>query len=72
MKYIQISLLLCVIGSFGGYECGDATITQALTNAVIFFSLFVLTLVIKKAQKKAAVKAASKRIKDKLYFYYNR
>lgn len=52
MKYIQTLLLLCVIGSFGGYECGDATITQALTNAVIFFSLFVLTLVVKKAQKK--------------------
>ena len=63
MKYIQTLLLLCVVGSFGGYECGDATITQALANAVIFFSLFVLTLVIKKAQKKAAVKAAS--IKDK-------
>lgn len=57
MKYIQTLLLLCVIGSFGGYECGDATIIQALTNAVIFFSLFILSLVIKKAQKKSRCKS---------------
>ncbi len=56
MIYIRILLLLLVIGSLGGYECGNATFLQAFFNALVFSGAFIISLIPKRAQKSAARK----------------
>ena len=52
MIYIRIILLLLVIGSLGGYECGNATFLQAVFNALLFLGAFIISLHIDVRKKK--------------------
>lgn len=55
MIYIRIILLLLVIGSLGGYECGNATFLQAVLNALLFLGAFIISLHID-VRKKSTVR----------------
>lgn len=56
MIYIRIILLLLVIGSLGGYECGNATFLQAVFNALLFLGAFIISLHIDVCKKSTARK----------------
>lgn len=55
MIYIRIILFLLVIGSLGGYECGNATFLQAVFNALLFLGAFIISLHID-VRKKSTVR----------------
>lgn len=53
MSYIQMILGILVIGSLGGYECGNATFLQAIFNALVFLALIGLVQALKMRKKKS-------------------
>ena len=55
MIYIRIILFLLVIGSLGGYECGNAAFLQAVFNALLFLGAFIISLHID-VRKKSTVR----------------
>ena len=65
MKYIQMTLGILVIGSLGGYECGNATFLQAIFNAAMFSALIFLVQILKTRKKRAAARKAVAK-KDKI------
>lgn len=69
MSYIQMILGILVIGSLGGYECGNATFIQAIFNALVFSALICLLQMLKKRKKRAAAKNSDKN-KDKINYNY--
>ena len=56
MIYIRIILFLLVMGSLGGYECGNATFLQALFNEFLFLGAFIISLRIDVHKKSTARK----------------
>ena len=70
MTYIQMILGILVIGSLGGYECGNATFLQAIFNALVFLALIGLVQILKKCKKRAVVKQRQDKNKDKINYNY--
>lgn len=70
MSYIQMILGILVIGSLGGYECGNATFLQAIFNALVFLALIGLVQILKKCKKRAVVKQRQDKNKDKINYNY--
>lgn len=70
MSYIQMILGILVIGSLGGYECGNATFLQAIFNALVFLALIGLVQILKKCKKRAAEKSTTKNKNKINYNYY--
>lgn len=66
MKYIQMTLGILVIGSLGGYECGNATFLQAIFNAAMFSALIFLVQILKMRKKRGCCKKRNNRQKDKI------
>lgn len=69
MSYIQMILGILVIGSLGGYECGNATFIQAVFNALVFLALIGLVQALKMRKKRAVDKTTTKN-KDKINYNY--
>lgn len=67
MSYIQMIFAVLVIGSLGGYECGNATLLQAIFNALLFSAVICLLQILKKRKKRAAEKSTTKN-KDKINY----
>jgi predicted lipid-binding transport protein (Tim44 family) len=59
-----------VIGSLGGYECGNATFLQAVFNALAFSALIGLVQILKMRKKRAVVKQRQDKNKDKINYNY--
>lgn len=70
MTYIQMILGVLVIGSLGGYECGNATFIQAVFNALVFSALIGLVQILKKCKKRAVEKNNDQKNKDKINYNY--
>lgn len=70
MTYIQMILGVLVIGSLGGYECGNATFIQAVFNALVFSALIGLVQALKMRKKRAVVKQRQDKNKDKINYNY--
>lgn len=70
MTYIQMILGILVIGSLGGYECGNATFLQAIFNALVFLALIGLVQALKMRKKRAVVKQRQDKNKDKINYNY--
>lgn len=68
MSYIQMILGILVIGSLGGYECGNATFLQAIFNALVFSALICLVQILKKRKKRAVVKQRQDKNKNKINY----
>lgn len=68
MSYIQMILGILVIGSLGGYECGNATFLQAVFNALVFSALIGLVQILKKRKKRAVVKQRQDKNKNKINY----
>lgn len=70
MSYIQMILGILVIGSLGGYECGNATFLQAIFNALVFLALIGLVQILKMRKKRAVVKQRQDKNKNKINYNY--
>lgn len=70
MSYIQMILGILVIGSLGGYECGNATFLQAIFNALVFLALIGLVQILKMRKKRAAEKSTTKNKNKINYNHY--
>lgn len=70
MSYIQMILGILVIGSLGGYECGNATFLQAIFNALVFSALIGLVQALKMRKKRAAEKSTTKNKNKINYNHY--
>lgn len=70
MSCIQMILGVLVIGSLGGYECGNATFIQAVFNALVFSALIGLVQALKMRKKRAVVKQRQDKNKDKINYNY--
>ena len=70
MSYIQMILGILVIGSLGGYECGNATFLQAIFNALVFLALIGLVQALKMRKKRAVEKNNDQKNKNKINYNY--
>ena len=68
MSYIQMILGILVIGSLGGYECGNATFLQAIFNTLVFSALIGLVQALKMRKKRAVEKNNDQKNKNKINY----